>query len=1811
MAQKKQLQNNISQLSKGLHKDNSFVDQPKGTYSFCLNGVNETELGDFGFISNEESNEECASLTPGYVPIGKRYIGNNKTVILSVSANNEVSEIGILDADCNYQVYVNDEDSPEKEKLGFKIEQQIQITYRLRRGCERTIYFAGKGYPPRYFNFDKPNQFKKGTNWSAPKFNLYKKIEVFPTVDKVEVLDNSGNLIPGSYSVLVQHLDEDLNGTEFYELVKDINIYNDNLNKNYSDIQGSSNIGEDNTPYKYEKTNKAIQIALDKVDKSFTYIRFAFAERTSGNGLVSKVKYSDFISVQNPTFTYTGVNATTEGTIEEIELINMNAGIQMAEHIEQIDNMLILANVSGSQSKVCNLQKYASKIKTDCFVKDILLTTNKEAHNPKNPLVVHNGLGYQPGEIYSLGIVYIFDDYSVSPVCHIPGKSPLVGKSTVYSPESNVYPMSNVGNVNISERYMENTTCENNSYWGLDSEGTPLSNLNVRHHKFPTRDEIGIGFVKRTDSTGESITYKKLQLNLTGVLLKSNPTTGYVAPNFKLLVKYNRNNVSEYFQEEVVPDSNVFNNIVSSNIFLGTDIISDIKIFYVEEGSTTEIEIPLINGESAKQDNGLTYKVFLSNLTENNLSHIYTVPILGLKFSNIEIPLESEIGKKVIGYQIVRQERREVDKTILDSAVIFPMLKSGRNVSTGMLGPEFFNGVTVDGLAAHSSCEGSEDGNNPTCYNVSKRNIMLLTPGHKFMNKTYDGFTTIEQVGSFVVEYRARNVFSLQNIYEGTSASGEEDGKTDDDDGFSLRHGLRFAGVKYKTADTNNKYVFNNENTRMYDLEAVNYAETEDGAETLYNLSCDNKALVLSSTKPNVDLRTYRPGKDEFPYVYIKKENSIFYQSFRNNPYYLVDTQVFDTATTKVFGGDTYVSPLKYTSHIFGNAAVATRRKKMSTWDLIGSVVVMLLGMALVVFTGPFSLIGVGGILTALGAIATGTATVLEVAKFNEIYRDKWEKNLDKTVFDYFYASIFIKEYPEKTWEDYLHWEDDTFRWMGDGVGDLWFETPLNISLRVAPTNMENNYLKPLKNYPTDRPDRWFAMTLGHGVSYVGGGAPGSGDNFHRYDDLAMSIESNYEQYFLSKISKTNPSSTSGISYTGISTPQVYLVNPDHYVTTGIKKYYTIPFEYDCCSECQECFPHRIHYSQQSFQEEKSDNYRMFLPNNYRDIEGETGEITNIFRLHNTLFAHTKEALWQMGRNYQERVTDNIVSFIGTGSYFEIPPQKIVDDDTGSSAGTQHKWGMLKTSDKVFFPSENQRKIYSFDGKNIKPISNIGLENWFRENVKLVSNADYRKLKGVENPLSDNPSNKVGSGFISTLDSSKNRIIFTKKDISLSGEMLQAGSNYCIKGNYITLFPTFNQILIDKATEGWTYRGMENCKLKFSKILVTNTIQTITEQIFHPAVWEEQIDSSVSYLEKIKVEGSCPGGGNCQDSFYLDYIIPGEAIPRGFTSSHAESSSWVEFIDIYAFIPTPFSYNYNMAGEPNITEWVDETKIKKVKVKISDEWVEEITKEIIVNVEEEIFTYVEGDSRLLTPEDYTDNSWTISFSLKDNTWISWHSYLPNFYINTPEKFYSWKHGSNKVWKHNKLGHFQTYYGEYKPHIIEYTSSSNPITTRIWNHIMLQTEAKTYNYDLKQYHDERYVTFNKAVLYNSRQCSGEMDLVVKDEELGGQDYMMNQVINTNVNQSTIDRNERDWLINDFRDIRVDYSKPIWNSNISSLQSEYFIDKILNTSTLDINKDWTQLESFRDKYLVVRLIFDNFADKKLITNFSVENEQQSFY
>jgi hypothetical protein len=63
------------------------------------------------------------------------------------------------------------------------------------------------------------------------------------------------------------------------------------------------------------------------------------------------------------------------------------------------------------------------------------------------------------------------------------------------------------------------------------------------------------------------------------------------------------------------------------------------------------------------------------------------------------------------------------------------------------------------------------------------------------------------------------------------------------------------------------------------------------------------------------------------------------------------------------------------------------------------------------------------------------------------------------------------------------------------------------------------------------------------------------------------------------------------------------------------------------------------------------------------------------------------------------------------------------------------------------------------------------------------------------------------------------------------------------------------------------------------------------------------------------------------------------------------------------------------------------------------------------------------------------------------------------------------------------------------------------------------------------------------------------------------------------------------------------------DLSSVQSNYYIDKVVNPTAINYNKSWSELESFRDKFLVVRLIFDNFADTRLIFNFSALQKEQS--
>jgi hypothetical protein len=256
--------------------------------------------------------------------------------------------------------------------------------------------------------------------------------------------------------------------------------------------------------------------------------------------------------------------------------------------------------------------------------------------------------------------------------------------------------------------------------------------------------------------------------------------------------------------------------------------------------------------------------------------------------------------------------------------------------------------------------------------------------------------------------------------------------------------------------------------------------------------------------------------------------------------------------------------------------------------------------------------------------------------------------------------------------------------------------------------------------------------------------------------------------------------------------------------------------------------------------------------------------------------------------------------------------------------------------------------------------------------------------------------------------------------------------------------------------------------------------------------------------------------------------------------------------------------------------------------------------------------YVGNDDELVQisfndPKYFEDKSFTVSYSLLSGSWVSFHSYLPLFYYSDHYTFFSSK--SNVIYKHNIIGSHQRYYDTLYSHLIETVSVSNPITTRLWQDILLETYARTWDAVNQDYYDVRNVTFNYITLYNSRQVSGELNMLVKDTQPNPIDYYEQQTTNLN-NAITIDRKERDWHINDFRDMRIDYLISMFTKAWSNILSQYPIDKVVNPPVIDINKDWYNQESFRDKYLIIRLRFTNFESVELTTNFVIETEQTSF-
>jgi hypothetical protein len=198
--------------------------------------------------------------------------------------------------------------------------------------------------------------------------------------------------------------------------------------------------------------------------------------------------------------------------------------------------------------------------------------------------------------------------------------------------------------------------------------------------------------------------------------------------------------------------------------------------------------------------------------------------------------------------------------------------------------------------------------------------------------------------------------------------------------------------------------------------------------------------------------------------------------------------------------------------------------------------------------------------------------------------------------------------------------------------------------------------------------------------------------------------------------------------------------------------------EYRCDTNL---FPNRVIWSEKSNNEERKDTYRRFLANNYKDIEGNTSYITDIFEKRGNLYLHTNESLFHLPRTSEQLQLRDVAITIGTGEYLSLPQIQLTNTNYNFS-GQQGRFNRFTTEYGTFFVNQEQGMVYNF-GENLESISG-DMQQWFYNNLPSELNQAFIDRLLFEYPFKDDLTNSLGIGLQSTIDYNLGRWILHKRD---------------------------------------------------------------------------------------------------------------------------------------------------------------------------------------------------------------------------------------------------------------------------------------------------------------------------------------------------------------------------------------------------------------------------------------------------------------
>ena len=251
--------------------------------------------------------------------------------------------------------------------------------------------------------------------------------------------------------------------------------------------------------------------------------------------------------------------------------------------------------------------------------------------------------------------------------------------------------------------------------------------------------------------------------------------------------------------------------------------------------------------------------------------------------------------------------------------------------------------------------------------------------------------------------------------------------------------------------------------------------------------------------------------------------------------------------------------------------------------------------------------------------------------------------------------------------------------------------------------------------------------------------------------------------------------------------------------------------------------------------------------------------------------------------------------------------------------------------------------------------------------------------------------------------------------------------------------------------------------------------------------------------------------------------------------------------------------------------------------------------------EKEFFRMAGGDRIGVSVGDkryFRDASWTWSYNFFTKSWVSVHTYKPNYFIDFIDYFGSGEESG--FWLHNLTNaSFQVFYGKLHPFTVEYINKfTGPLS--ILNSIEFDTEVRRYSNEFDYVVKSKLPGFNKAVVYNDRYASGLLNFVKTNKgnlsEVGK--YPIRNFDGWDIELGHADYK---WRFNQFYNLVKDNSEvPIWVYKANNFEND------LNPVAFNYKKPDFKLSRLRGQWFKIRLTNDKESNYKIVSKFSLQNQ-----